>query len=106
MIVSSDEGSVWVAHIPHENAMRKAIGTMGKINLGLWSNIVQLITNINEGQTEIKENYSASSSPPVISKVRFSGMGTGISEASKRVPIFSFATQGGKQVSSHFRQGN
>ena len=26
-------------------------------------------------------------------------MGTGISEASKRVPTFSFATQGGKQVS-------
>ena len=37
--------------------------------------------------------------------VRFRGMGTGISEASKSVPIFSFATQGGKQVSSHFRQG-
>ena len=37
-------------------------------------------------------------------------MGTGISEASKRVPISSFAallaTQGGKQVSSHFRQRN
>jgi len=32
-------------------------------------------------------------------------MGTGISEASKRVPIFS-ATQGGKQVSSYFRQRN
>ena len=30
-------------------------------------------------------------------------MGTVISEASKRVPIFSFATQGGKQVSSYFR---
>ena len=38
--------------------------------------------------------------------VRHRGMGTGISEASKRVPIFSFATQGGKQVSSHFRQAN
>ena len=38
--------------------------------------------------------------------VRQRGMGTGISEASKRVPIFSFATQRGKQVSSHFRQGN
>ena len=25
-------------------------------------------------------------------------------EASKRVPIFSFATQGGKHVSSYFRQ--
>ena len=34
--------------------------------------------------------------------VRLGGMGTGISEASKRVPIFSFATQGGKQVSSYF----
>ena len=28
---------------------------------------------------------------------RLRGMGTGISEASKGVPIFSFATQGGKQ---------
>ena len=50
---------------------------------------------------------------PMLSEitVRLRGMGTGISEASKRVPIFSFATllsptQGGKQVSSHFRQGN
>ena len=34
------------------------------------------------------------------------GMGTGISEASTRVPIFSFATQGGKQVSFYFRQRN
>ena len=32
-------------------------------------------------------------------------MGTGISEASKRVPIFSFATQGGKQVNSIFDRG-
>jgi hypothetical protein len=31
---------------------------------------------------------------------------TGISEASKRVSSFSFATQGGKQVSFYFRQGN
>ena len=38
--------------------------------------------------------------------VRHRGMGTGISEASKRVPIFSFATQGGKQVSFYFRQRN
>ena len=36
--------------------------------------------------------------------VRQRGMGTGISEASKRVPIFSFATQGGKQVGSYFGQ--
>ena len=41
-----------------------------------------------------------------IHTVRHRGMGTGISQASKRVPIFSFATQGGKQESSHFRQGN
>ena len=34
------------------------------------------------------------------------GMETGISEASKRVSIFSFATQGGKQVSFYFRQRN
>jgi hypothetical protein len=32
------------------------------------------------------------------------GMETGISEASKRVPIFSLATQGGKQVSFYFGQ--
>ena len=38
--------------------------------------------------------------------VRLGGMGTGISESSKRVSIFSFATQGGKQVSFYFRQGN
>ena len=40
------------------------------------------------------------------STVRHRGMGTGISEASKRVPIFSFATQGGKQESSFCRQGS
>jgi len=34
--------------------------------------------------------------------VRHHGMETGISEASKRVSIFSFATQGGKPVSFHF----
>ena len=33
-------------------------------------------------------------------------MKTGISEASKRVSIFSFATQGGKQVSFYIRQRN
>ena len=38
--------------------------------------------------------------------VRLREMKTGISEASKRVSIFSFATQGGKQVSFYFRQGN
>ena len=30
----------------------------------------------------------------------------GHQDPNKRVPIFSFATQGGKQVSSHFRQRN
>ena len=34
------------------------------------------------------------------------GMETGISEASKRVPIFSFATQGGKQASSYLQKRN
>ena len=38
--------------------------------------------------------------------VRLCGIGTGISEASKTVPILSFATQGGKQASSYFRQRN
>ena len=38
--------------------------------------------------------------------VRFRGMETGISEASKRVSIFSFATLGGKQASFHFREWN
>ena len=43
---------------------------------------------------------------PTSDTVRLRGMETGISEASKRVSIFSFATQGGKQVSFYFRQGN
>ena len=38
--------------------------------------------------------------------VRVRGMETGISETSKRVSIFPFATQGGKQESFYFRQGN
>ena len=38
--------------------------------------------------------------------VRLRGIGTGISEASRRVPILPFATQRGKQESSYFRQGN
>ena len=50
--------------------------------------------------------YNASLRAVHIHTVRFRGMGTGISEASKRVPIFSFATPGGKQVSSHFSEGN
>ena len=41
-----------------------------------------------------------------LNTVRLRGMETGISEASKRVSIFSFATQGGKQESFYFRQGN
>ena len=39
---------------------------------------------------------------PISSTVLHRGMGTGISEAIKRVPIFSFANKGGKQVSFHF----
>ena len=42
----------------------------------------------------------------LILTVRNRGIGTGISEASKRVPIFPLATQGGKQASSYFRQRN
>ena len=34
------------------------------------------------------------------------GIGTGLFDASKRVPTVSFATQGGKQASSYFRQRN
>jgi len=34
------------------------------------------------------------------------GIGTGLFEASERVPIFFFATQGGKQAGSYFRQRN
>ena len=41
-----------------------------------------------------------------VDTVRLREMKTGISEASKRVSIFSFATQGGKQVSFYFRQRN
>ena len=36
--------------------------------------------------------------------VRHRGIGTGISEASKRVPIFLRDVTGGKQVSSYFGQ--
>ena len=36
------------------------------------------------------------------STVRLRGIGTGISEASKRVPIFLHDVRGGKQVSSYF----
>ena len=39
---------------------------------------------------------------PTMPTVRHRGIETGISEASKRVSIFSFATQGGKQVSFYF----
>ena len=35
---------------------------------------------------------------------RHRGIGTGISEASKRVPIFLHDVRGGKQVSSYFGQ--
>ena len=38
--------------------------------------------------------------------VHFREIGTGIFEASKRVPIFPFATQGGKEANSYFRQRN
>jgi hypothetical protein len=38
--------------------------------------------------------------------VRHRRIGTGISEASRRVPVFSFAAQGGKRASSYFRQRN
>ena len=41
-----------------------------------------------------------------LSTVRHRRIETGISEASKWVSIFSFVTQGGKQVSFYFRQGN
>ena len=44
--------------------------------------------------------------PVCVCTVLYRGMKTGISEASKRVSIFSFATQGGKQVSFYFRQRN
>jgi hypothetical protein len=40
----------------------------------------------------------------VCTTVRLRGIGTGISEASKRVPIFLHVVRGGKQVSSYFGQ--
>ena len=39
-----------------------------------------------------------------VTTVAHPGMETGISEASKKVPIYSFATQGGKQVSFYCGQ--
>ena len=44
--------------------------------------------------------------PSCVYTARLREIGTGISEASKRVPIFPFDTQGGKQASSYFRQRN
>ena len=46
-----------------------------------------------------KEGGQARSPVTTLRTVRLRGMETGISEASKRVSIFSFATQGGKRVS-------
>ena len=57
----------------------------------MWASLGRRLTGPHESQR-------------LYGTVRFRGMGTDISEASKRVPISSFATQGGKQVSSHFRQ--
>ena len=54
----------------------------------------------------ITNNWRFSKEHKQFPTVRHRGMETGISEASKRVSIFSFATQGGKQVSFHFRQRN
>ena len=52
------------------------------------------------------EQHKAIVDKPPSATVRLRGMGTCISEASKRVPSFSFATQVGKQVSFYFRQRN
>jgi len=54
----------------------------------------------------ITNNWRFSKERKQFPTVRHRGMETGISEASKRVSIFSFATQGGKQVSFYFRQRN
>ena len=54
----------------------------------------------------VQSDQAPLKSGPRNDTVRHRGMGTGISEASKRVPIFPFATQGGKHVSTYFRQRN
>ena len=51
-------------------------------------------------------NTNTNSNTNTNTTVRRRRIETGISEASKRVSIFSFATQGGKQVSFYFRQAN
>ena len=54
---------------------------------------------------DLREGWSSAAGKDIVLMdvtVRHRGMGTCISDASKRVPIFSFATQGGKQVSSYF----
>ena len=58
-----------------------------------------VVTTFSASQGFSSPIIGAASSWLVVSGTR---MGTGISEASKRIPIFSFATQGGKQVSSYF----
>ena len=60
--------------------------------------------SLGEAASSTRERHTALLCIP--STVRHRGVDTGISEASMRVSIFSFATQGGKQVSSYFRQGN
>ena len=62
---------------------------------------------MRHGVVRMPSSYPESlCSPSLPPTVRFRGMGTSISEANKRVPNFSFATQEGKQVSSYFRQRN
>ena len=87
----------------HRHAQRQAhhCGVGRPTPVPTW---VCLLKGIAEGTYKTK--HAEAAKLYYTTTVRLRGMGTGISEASKRVPIFSFATQGGKQVSSHFRQRN
>ena len=62
------------------------------------------MTKVSRVDKNKKNKKNKKTKKTKVSTVRHRGMETGISEASKRVSVFSFATQGGKQVSFHFRQ--
>ena len=69
---------------------------------GIRPNVASAVPRSAKSASKIRRDGRA----PKVATVLHREMKTGISEASKRVSIFSFATQGGKQESFYFRQRN